>query len=159
MNKISKHITFQEAIRSNTALRHGIPNIPDKQELDAMINIAEKVFEPLRASKGVPIRVSSFYRSRLLSQFTSGSSLTSQHIKGEAIDLQAMNNSWTNREIFEWILDNIEFDQLIWEYGTNDEPAWVHVSMRNDGTENRNQVLIKKFKQPYKPYSHVKKKA
>ena len=86
MDKISKHISYKEATRSNTALRRGIDNIPDVEELENMKLIAEKVFEPLREHVGGPIKINSFYRSPELNVAIGGSK-KSQHCKGQAIDL------------------------------------------------------------------------
>lgn len=137
--KISKHITFKEATQSGTATRRGIKNEPStKEELDAMKLVAEKVFEPVREHFGVPIAITSFFRCYMLNKAVGGSR-TSDHIDGKAIDMDAdVLGKVTNREIFDWIRENLEFDQLIWEYGTDENPNWVHASYRATG--NRNQV-------------------
>lgn len=123
---LSKNLTLQEAITSQTAQRKGLDNTPSKSTINVMILTAEKVFQPVRDHFGVPIRVSSFYRSPAVNAAVGGSK-TSQHRTGEAIDMQG-TNGLTNAEIFNWIRKNLDFDQLIWEYGNSTEPAWVHVS-------------------------------
>jgi len=139
MKKISPHITFREATFSNTAIRHGIINHPGVRELEAMKLVAEKIFEPVRKHFGKPILVNSFYRNPEVNRLVGGSK-TSQHMKGEAIDMDAIESTGlTNRQIFEWIKENLEFDQLLWEWGNKQNPAWVHCSYRKEG--NRNQIL------------------
>lgn len=136
---ISKHISYKEAVRSNTAKRRGIDNTPSGLELEAMINVAEKVFEPLREHFGCPILINSFFRSIKLNKAIGGSS-RSQHCKGEAMDLDDTLGGVKNSEIWAYIKNNLEFDQLIWEFGDTEEPNWVHVSLKLNG-ENRKQCL------------------
>jgi len=102
--------------------------------------LAEKVFEPIRAHFGVPIHISSGYRSKDLNQFVKGS-LSSQHCKGEAIDIDmdGSSNGVTNKMIFDFIKEKLEFDQLIWEFGSDSNPDWVHVSYTKG--KNRKQKL------------------
>jgi hypothetical protein len=138
MERISKHISYKEATRSNTAVRRGINNTPNGDEIDRMRLLAEKVFEPLRVHFGEPIRVNSFFRCSALNVAVGGSK-TSQHCSGEAIDIDATNGI-TNKQLFNYIKDNLEFDQLIWEYGTDKEPDWVHVSFTNRRS-NRKKIL------------------
>lgn len=136
--KISKHISYKEATHSNTATRRGINNIPSDKHIVAMKALAKNVFEPVRVHFDKPIRVNSFFRSVALNKAIGGSS-TSQHCKGEAIDLD-VTKGFTNKQIYNYIKDNLEYDQLIWEFGTDKEPDWVHVSYRADG-KNRKQQL------------------
>lgn len=136
---ISKYITYKEAIKSQTAERLGIKNEPDSTSLERMKYVASEVFDKVRDHFRVPIGVSSFYRCDELNKAIGGSA-TSQHRSGEAIDIDAdMYGGVTNKQIFEFIKNNLEFDQLIWEFGTRDEPAWVHVSLTKGN--NRKQVL------------------
>lgn len=102
--------------------------------------VAENCFEPLRKWWGKPIGISSFYRSTALNKAIGGSS-TSQHCKGQAIDIDAdmYHNGITNKMIFDWFLKRGDFDQLIWEYGDELNPAWVHVSYVKRG--NRHEVI------------------
>lgn len=138
--KISNNITLQEATKSETAIRKGIDNMPDGEQLNNMILVAQKCFEPIRMKHGKPIGISSFFRSPALNKAIGGST-TSDHCKGCAIDIDAdiYNNGITNKEIFEWLRTNVDFDQLIWEFGTDENPDWVHVSYRKTG--NRKQIL------------------
>lgn len=137
--RISKYISLAEATKSQTAERLGIENMPDAATIQRMKYVAEKVFDPLREHFGVPIGVSSFYRSTALNAAIGGSK-TSQHRSGEAIDIDAdMFGGITNKQIFDYIRYNLDFDQLISEFGTRDNPNWVHVSLTTG--YNRRQVL------------------
>lgn len=137
---ISKHITLAEATKSHAAARLGIKNIPTNEHLANMKHLAESIFEPLRVHFGKPIAVSSFYRCKELNESVKGS-MTSQHLTGEAIDIDAqIFGGLTNNQVFDWIKQNCKFDQLIWENGTVEEPDWVHVSLTKHRA-NRGQVL------------------
>ena len=138
MEKISEHISYKEATHSNTATRRGINNDPNFVELKAMEQLASKIFEPVRTHFNKPIRINSFFRSKALNKRIGGST-TSQHCKGEAFDLDGLNGL-TNSEIFFYVKNNLHFDQMIWEFGTDEEPDWVHISFKYDGL-NRNQIL------------------
>lgn len=135
--KISQHISFDEATLSATARRHGIDNTPDEVTLINMKIVAERCFEPLRRWYGLPLRVNSFYRSKELNALVGGSP-TSQHCKGEAIDISAGSRS-ENKRIYEWAKANLIFDQLIYEYGDDTGPDWIHISFKVGN--NRNQTL------------------
>ena len=138
--KISKHLSLSEVTRSDSAKRHGIDNTPTADHLENFKLLAEKVCEPIRAHFGVPIHISSGYRSKALNQFVKGS-LSSQHCKGEAIDIDmdGSTNGVTNKMIYDFIKEKLDFDQLIWEFGTDSNPDWVHVSYTKVG--NRKQKL------------------
>lgn len=133
--KLTENLTLQEATKSNTATRLGIDNTPPPAIIERMVETAEKIFQPLRDALG-PIRVSSFYRSPDLNRAIGGSK-SSQHCKGEAIDLQGILAS--NKILFNAACDLEDFDQIIWEFGTLEEPDWVHVSYSK--THNRKQIL------------------
>ena len=136
---ISKHISDREGVYSTTATRRGIDNTPDKEHLDNMKLLAEKIFEPLRKWVGGPIRINSFYRGPELNKAIGGSS-KSQHCKGQAMDIDDNGCHKTNAEMYAWLKDNVEFDQMIWEFGDDDNPNWVHVSYVSP-EENRNRCL------------------
>lgn len=136
---VSKNISYKEATHSTTAKRLGIDNTPNAEQFSNMVYVAENVFQPIREHFGVPIYVSSFFRSEALNKAVRGSS-SSTHTKGEAMDLDAdVFEGVTNAQIFEYIKNNLEFDQLIWEFGTDENPAWVHVSLSK--RNNRKQIL------------------
>ena len=136
---ISKHISYKEGVHSNTAIRRDINNTPDDKQLNNMKLIAEKVFEPLREWVGGPIKINSFFRSPKLNTAIGGSS-KSQHCKGQAMDIDDTFGKATNAEMYEWIKENLDFDQMIWEFGDDDNPNWVHVSYVSKD-ENRNRCL------------------
>tara|TARA_R100000005_G_C4916789_1_gene151901 strand:- start:38 stop:499 length:462 start_codon:yes stop_codon:yes gene_type:complete len=139
MEKISKNITYNEAVHSNTAKRKGIENIPNENQIANMMTIAEMIFQPLRSYVGGPIKITSFFRSPELNQAIGGSK-SSQHCKGQAMDLDDVYGHKTNAEMFDYIRENLDFDQLIWEFGDDNNPNWIHVSYV-DKQENRNRCL------------------
>ena len=123
-----------------TAKRLNIDNTPDEWTTENLRQIAINIFQPLRDSFKCPIFVSSGYRSAELNTAIGGSR-RSQHVEGRALDLDAdVYGRCTNSQIFEWIRENLEFDQLIWEFGDQDNPDWVHVSFVYDGN-NRKRCL------------------
>ena len=137
---LSKNLTLEEAITSQSALRLKIDNTPTPEVLVRMELISKEVFQKVREHFNKPIRVSSFYRCPKLNKAIGGSK-TSQHMTGEAIDIQG-TNGLSNSEIFEYIKNNLEFDQLIWEYGTTSNPAWGHVSyVSKERGRNRKRVF------------------
>jgi hypothetical protein len=137
--QISKHLSLAEVSRSETAKRRGINNTPSGEHLENFKKLAENVFEPIREHFKVPIIISSGYRSKELNSAIGGSS-TSQHCQGEAIDIDMDGTSITNAQIFHFIKDNLVFDQMIWEFGTDKNPDWVHVSYESTGKQ-RKQIL------------------
>lgn len=140
METISKFITYAKAVYSYTAVLRGIKNVPGSRELRAMKILAEKIHTPISERFGFSIPFASFFRSNILNRIVGGSK-TSQHIFGEAIDLDVDDiKGVTNKDVFYWILENLEFDQLIWEFGTANNPDWVHVSY-TEKRPNRKQVL------------------
>ena len=138
--KISQHLSLSEITRSETAKRRGISNTPTPEHLENFKLLADNVFEKIRAHFGVPIHISSGYRSKELNDAIGGSQ-TSQHSKGQAIDIDMDGSSSgvSNADIYNYIKDKLDFDQLIWEFGTEKNPDWVHVSY-NQG-KNRKQKL------------------
>ena len=146
MKRISKHISYKEAVGSNYAKQKGIKNKPNEEQVENMKLLAEKVFEPLREWVDAPIKVNSMFRSKELNSAIKGS-LKSSHLNGEAMDITSMGGK-SNLEMFHWIKDNLCFDQLIWEFGA--EPKWLHVSYNKDN--NRQQVLVTKKRGVYYTY-------
>ena len=137
--KISPNITYAEAIHSQTAKRKGIDNTPTAKQVEVMKLTAEKIFEPLRKFVGGPIKVNSFFRSAELNKAIGGSK-TSQHCKGQAIDIDDVFGHKTNAEMYNWVKENLDFDQMIWEFGTDMNPNWVHISYVSE-EDNRNRCL------------------
>ena len=136
---ISKHISYKEGVYSITATRRGIDNTPNNDQLLKMVSVAEEVFEPLRNYVGGPIKINSFFRCTELNTAIGGSS-KSQHCKGQAIDIDDTFCRMTNAEMYNFIKDNLEFDQIIWEFGDDNNPDWVHVSYVSP-EDNRNRCL------------------
>jgi hypothetical protein len=145
---LSKHVTLKEFTRSDAAIKHGISNDMDSTQLKAAIAVCENIFEPLRAHVGRPIRVNSGFRSFAVNKRIGGSK-TSQHMKGEALDLNIQD-----AETFEWMRNNLDFDQLIYEFGNDAGPQWVHVSYRIDKRHRKQVLRAKKVggKTVYVPY-------
>jgi len=136
---ISGHISYKESVYSRTATRLNINNEPNDQQMDNMSLIAEEVFEPLRMWVGGPVKINSFFRSPELNKAIGGST-KSQHCHGQAIDLDDTFGRATNAEMFEFIKKHLNFDQMIWEFGDDDNPNWVHVSYVSE-KKNRNRCL------------------
>jgi hypothetical protein len=143
--QLSKNLALSEVTRSETAKRRGISNMPTPEHIENFKKLAENVFQPIRISSG--------YRSKALNTAVGGS-LSSQHCTGEAIDIDMDGTDITNAQIFHFIKDNLNFDQLIWEMGTDKNPDWVHVSYESTGKQ-RKQILVAKrsgSKTVYVPY-------
>ena len=136
---ISEHISYKEGVYSITATRLGVENIPNDEQLNNMELLAEKVFEPLREWVSGPIKVNSFFRGSELNRAIGGAR-KSQHMKGQAIDIDDTFGLATNAEMYHWIKENLDFDQLIWEFGDDDNPNWLHVSYVSK-EDNRNRCL------------------
>ena len=132
--QISKHISYEEAVESPTALRNGIKNIPDSEELENMKFVAENLFEPIREWYDKPIKINSFYRNYALNKAVKGS-LTSGHVLGNSIDITG-GNKIENKKIFDFVkTSGLFYDQLINEY----DYTWIHISLKKSG--NRQQIL------------------
>jgi hypothetical protein len=144
--RISNNITYKEATKSRKAIERGLDNTPNEEQLSNMILVAENVFQPLREHYGWAIGITSFFRADLVNKAVGGAS-SSKHKKGEAIDIDADvyeqtfedGCEFTNKHIFDWIVANCDFDTIIWEYGTDEEPAWVHVTY--SAVNNRKRKL------------------
>lgn len=138
--KISKYVNISEVTNSDTAKRKGIDNSPTPEHLENLKVTCTEVFDKVREHFDVPIYISSGYRSAALNKAIGGSA-TSDHNNGKALDLDqdGKGNGVTNRQVFDYIKDNLEFDQLIWEFGSSQNPDWVHVGYRKGA--NRKQVL------------------
>ena len=134
--KLSKNFTLGEMIQSQTAIRKNIDNNPNGDQILNLIDLCDNVLQPLRDAIG-PIRISSGFRSQKLNVAIGGAA-SSQHcaLNGAAADIDMGER---NAEIFEWLKSNVDFDQLIWEFGDKSNPSWVHVSYKEG--KNRNQIL------------------
>ena len=157
MTQLSANLTLVEVTKSSTAKRLGIDNIPTAEHLANLKLVAQNIFQPIREHFQKPINVSSGYRSKALNDATPGSSATSQHCSGEALDLDqdSMTTGITNKMVFDYIKNKLNFDQLIWEFGDDNNPDWVHVSYESTGRQ-RKQILKAvrvNGKTTYKPWS------
>ena len=130
---LSRHVTIQEFSYSPTAIKKGIHNVMNSTQVNNAIQLCENVFEPIRKHLNAPIKITSGFRCEQLNKLIGGA-YGSQHTKGEAFDLDI-----TDRKVFDWILKNVEFDQLIFEYGDDNNANWFHISYRKGN--NRKQAL------------------
>ena len=139
--KLSEHLDLSEVTRSESAKRKGISNMPTEAHIANFKLLAENIFEPIRQHFRCPIIISSGYRSKELNAAIGGS-LTSQHCQGEAIDIDMDGTAQgvTNKMVFDFIKGNLNFDQLIYEFGDANNPDWVHVSYESTGKQ-RKQIL------------------
>ena len=152
--KLSNNLSVKEVTKSNTAKRFGIDNRPTIEHLQNLKAIALNIFQPARNHFKKPIFVSSGYRSEDLNEKIGGSK-TSQHSKGQALDLDAHTfGGLTNKKLFDFISEHLEFDQIIWEFGTDEEPDWVHVSYVSSGI-NRGESLKAYKANGITKYKHI----
>jgi hypothetical protein len=151
--QLSENLSLAEVIRSETAKRKGVSNMPTPEHIENFKKLAENIFQPIRKHFGKPIHISSGYRSDALNKAIGGSK-TSQHCKGEAIDIDMDGTAIANAQIFNYIKDNLNFDQLIWEFGTASNPDWVHVSYNSTGKQRKQILKALKVngKTSYAPY-------
>ena len=140
ITRLSDHVSAKEGTYSRTAIRKGIKNEPSPQVLNCMINVAELFFEPLREWVGGPIKINSFFRCKKLNTAIGGSK-TSQHMKGQAVDIDDTFGHKTNAEMYHYIKDHLAFDQLIWEFGDDHNPNWLHVSFVTH-RKNRKRLTV-----------------
>lgn len=142
MDNLSKTVTYKEAVRSNTAVRFGIENIPNELQLKAMMDTAVHIVDKVRAKFGEDaVDISSYFRSEKLNKKVGGAK-GSQHLSGEAVDLDSKDNT-LNLAIFNFIKDNLVFDQLLLEHpDANGIPQWVHCSYVEHPKKNRGQILV-----------------
>lgn len=140
--KLSKNFTLQEFTKSQTALRMGIDNTPEGEHLEAAKVLFEKVVQPIREHFG-PTVLNSGYRGPKLNEAVGGSA-KSQHCKGQAVDLEVPGVP--NADIAQWIVDNLDFDQVILEFYTPGIPdsGWVHVSYNPDAEQRRSILTAMK---------------
>lgn len=142
--QLSENLSLAEMISSESAKRKGIDNKPTAEHIENMKALAQHIFQPIRNHFAKPIHISSGYRSKELNKAIGGSQ-TSQHSKGQAMDIDMDGSDISNRDIFMWIKHNLEFDQLIWEFGTKANPDWVHVSFNPIGNQRKQILVAKKY--------------
>jgi hypothetical protein len=151
--KLSNNLSLAEMTKSSTAQRRGIDNMPTPEHMENMKVLAAKIFQPIREHFNRPILISSGYRSKALNDAIGGSQ-TSQHSIGEAIDIDMDGTTLSNTDVFNYIKDNLDFDQLIWEFGNEQKPDWVHVSYKANGKQRKSILVAKKInnKTTYQKY-------
>ena len=137
--RLSYNFTLSELTRSQTAARMGIDNTPDEQQIENLQRVCSEILQPVRDHFGIPFAPSSGFRSVALCEAI-GSSSKCQHTKGEAVDFELPG--FDNKEVAEWVRNNLNFDQLILEYYTPDDPSsgWIHCSVVEN--DNRKECLI-----------------
>ena len=140
---ISKHISYHEGTYSRTGERRDLDNTPNAGQLKCMKEVAENLFEPLREWVGGPIKINSFFRGEPVNTAIGGST-RSQHMKGQAIDIDDTFGHKTNAEMYHYIKDNLDFDQMIWEFGTDKNPNWVHISWVSHRPNRKKLTIAKK---------------
>ena len=140
---ISKHISYHEGTYSQTGVRRDLDNTPDDKQLKRMEEVAENLFEPLREWVGGPIKINSFFRGEPVNTAIGGSR-KSQHMKGQAIDIDDTFRHKTNAEMYHYVKDNLDFDQLIWEFGTDENPNWLHISWVSHRPNRKKLTVAKK---------------
>ena len=140
---ISKHISYHEGTYSQTGVRRDLDNTPDDSQLKRMEEVAENLFEPLREWVGGPIKINSFFRGEPVNTAIGGSR-KSQHMKGQAIDIDDTFGHKTNAEMYHYVKDNLDFDQLIWEFGTDKNPNWLHISWVSHRPNRKKLTIAKK---------------
>ena len=143
MEKISKHISYHEGTYSRTAERRDLDNTPNDEQLKCMKEVAENLFEPLRKWVGGPIKINSFFRGEPVNTAIGGST-RSQHMKGQAIDIDDTFGIKTNAQMYHYIKDNLDFDQMIWEFGTDKNPNWLHISWVSHRPNRKKLTIAKK---------------
>ena len=140
---ISKHISYHEGTYSRTGERRDLDNTPNAKQLKCMKEVAENLFEPLREWVGGPIKINSFFRGEPVNTAIGGST-RSQHMKGQAIDIDDTFGHKTNAEMYHYIKDNLDFDQMIWEFGTDKNPNWLHISWVSHRPNRKKLTIAKK---------------
>ena len=143
MGTISKHISWHEGTYSRTGERKDLDNTPNEEQLKCMKEVANNLFEPLREWVGGGIKINSFFRGEPVNTAIGGST-RSQHMKGQAIDIDDTFGHKTNAEMYHYIKDNLDFDQLIWEFGDNENPNWVHISWVSHRPNRKKLTIAKK---------------
>ena len=143
MENISKHISWHEGTYSRTGERRDLDNTPNEDQLKCMKEVAENLFEPLREWVGGPIKINSFFRGEPVNSAIGGSR-KSQHMKGQAIDIDDTFGHKTNAEMYHYIKNNLDFDQMIWEFGTDKNPNWLHISWVSHRPNRKKLTIAKK---------------
>ena len=150
--KLSKNFSLRELTRSETAIRNGIDNIPDHNGVSKLTQLAQQLLQPIRDHFGKPVKVSSGYRSKALEKIicnksykfylAQGSAAVEKwlsrkgHVQCEAADIEIQGVD--NKDLYNWIVENMEFDRVFLEYYEEGIPdsGWVHVSYNSLKNKN-----------------------
>lgn len=152
MERISKHVSWKEATYSRTGDRLNLDNAPNEDQIKCMKDVAENIFEPLREWAGGPIKINSMFRGKPVNTAIGGSK-NSQHMKGQAMDIDDTFKYKTNAEVYYYIKENLDFDQMVWEFGTDKNPNWIHVSYVTH-RPNRKKLTVALKKNGRTVYEH-----
>lgn len=150
--KLSKNCSYSEAVRSETAKRQGILNKPNGRQLFVMKHLAVNLFQVVRDHFDKKIFISSFFRSEELNKFIGGAIHSDHCVKEDTAAIDLDNDVWenetgvSNADIFWFIYDNLDYYKLIWEFGDNKKPAWVHISYSTDPNKNKRKETYKAIK-------------
>lgn len=161
--RISNNISLDEVVRSQTATRLGIDNTPSFAQVIVIKHLARDFFQPLRLNIGMPLKINSFFRSEDLNKAIGGSSKSDHMVECDvaAIDIDdtySKDNCIYNRDIFLYILRNMDYHKLIWEYEDKLTPAglrsprWVHVSYSTKPIKNKQKITLYTNGEGYKPF-------
>lgn len=148
--KLTENFTLKELTYTNPEIfkRFGVQNTPNEKVIQNLKLLAENVLQPIRNHFKVPIIISSGYRSPEYNKIIGGAH-GSQHTKGEAVDIDMDGTNVTNNEIFDYIIMNLPFDQIIWEFGSTKNPDWVHVSYNKNNRRMVTRAVRKNGKTQY----------
>lgn len=137
--KLSTHLTLEEATASFTAKRLGIRNVPNADQIENLKWLGKAIWDPIKINfPNMVIEV--VFRNPEVNKAVGGSA-NSQHMKGEAIDIDApKENNAENKKVFDWVVKNLNFDQIIWEFGNDLGPDWLHISCKRNNVGNRKKV-------------------
>ena len=135
--QLTEHFSYREMTRSEWAALHHADNTPDELQLAALINLCQKLGEPLRRQFG-PIRVNSGFRSQRVNEGVHGVG-NSKHLSGEAVDIH-IDSEEQGRAYYRFILSHVDFDQLLFEHNRKGA-MWLHCSVCLDPAQNRHQAF------------------
>lgn len=142
--KLSRNFSLSEFTKSNTATRLGIDNNPPAEHIHNLVDLCENILQPLRDKLGVSIRITSGYRGKELNKAIGGSA-SSDHCKGKAADLEVwIDGEEDNAKLYHAVKSlDLNFYQMIWEFGDDEQPDWVHIAYRKD---NPKKQCLKAYK-------------
>jgi hypothetical protein len=141
---LSKNFTLNELTKSETATRLDIDNTPNDEQIESLRLLCENILQPVRDHFGKPVKISSGFRcAELNSSPAVGGSKTSDHCKGQAVDFEI--DGLPNPDVAQWIMDNLDYTQLILEFYTQGQPnsGWIHCSFDPSNLKNQELTAVK----------------